>query len=452
MLFVYLAICFISGVFLSWLWFYKKTHSLMNENIKLTAQLEISQNTHHQLSTELNQKEQKIENLIKENSELNTRIETQNKLLEEQKKFLEQMQEKFKDTFSALASQALRTNSEEFLKTAKQLLDKIVAESKGELGKHKEAMNAIVNPLKETLENYQKYLREIEKNRNESYGELKKHLTEISQLGKELQEKTTQLSTALRNPKVAGRWGELTLRRVVDLAGLSEYCDFDEQTAVNKTDRLRPDMIVHLPNDRVIAIDSKMSFDSYINALNATSEAEREKSLREYSRTIKSHIRNLSSREYWSQFEKDSLEFVVLFLPGESFFESALRADNTIIEYALDNKVLLASPITLIALLRAIAYGWRQEKLAQSAEKIRQLGEEFYERITKFTEHLESVGKSLQSTIENYNNAVGSLERRVLPSARRFREYGIKTKSQLPEEIKPISNQPRLPEQTSMEP
>jgi DNA recombination protein RmuC len=286
-------------------------------------------------------------------------------------------------------------------------------------------------------------VQEIEKSRNDAYGGLRKHLEELSKTQVELQGKTSELATALKNPKVGGKWGELTLHRTAELAGMAEYCDFYEQVSTDgEKGKFRPDMVVKLPGGRAIAVDSKLSYQSYIEAMNAPDEATKNDALRRYSQAVRSHVQQLSSKSYWDQLSEQSVEFVVLFLPGESFFSAAVGADPDLIDYAIKNGVMPASPTTLISLLKAVAFGWRQEKLAQNAEQIRTLGKEFYERMTTFISHLAEVGSSLNKTVNSYNKAVGSLESRFMPTARKFNELGVGEEGKLPE-IEGVDRQPK---------
>jgi len=291
-----------------------------------------------------------------------------------------------------------------------------------------------LKPMQEMLVRYQKELQEIEKSRSEAYGSLRKHLEELSRTQVELQSRTGELATALRNPKVGGKWGELTLHRTAELAGMSEYCDFFEQVSVeSEGGRLRPDMVVKLPGGRAIAVDSKLSYQSYIEAMNASDDATRSVALQRYAQAVRVHVQQLAAKSYWDQFKNQSVEFVVLFLPGESFFAAAVNADPDLIDYAVKNGVMPASPTTLISLLKAVAFGWRQERLAQNAEEIRTLGKDFYDRMATFVQHLAEVGSSLNRTVNSYNKAVGSLESRFIPTAKKFNELGVGEDGKFPE-------------------
>ncbi len=398
----------------------------------LEGQLSETRQRETELNSQLKQAAEKIEFLTQDLGKLTQQTQDQKDLLE-----------KAKDSFKSLSSEALKSNKDDFLQLAKESLNAILKETRGDLGKHKEQIDSLVKPLHESLVNYQKNLHEMEKIRKEDKGSLGKHLEEITKINRELQSRTGELATALKNPKVGGKWGELTLKRAAELAGMTEYCDFEEQVSKNtETGRLRPDMVVHLPGGRTIAVDAKISYQSYIDAINETDESRRKELLRRYTQAIKSHINQLSSKSYSDYFKDDATELVVLFLPGESFFSAAFLADHELIEYGMERNILLASPTTLIALLRAVAFGWRGEQLAENAKKIRDEGEEFFNRITNFLDHFYKIGNSMGTTIKHYNAAVGSLESRLLPSARKFSEMGIGKSDKIPP-ITVIDTQPR---------
>jgi DNA recombination protein RmuC len=391
-------------------------------------------------SGQIQERGQKIEEMNQSLSEgqrqigsLTQQIADQQRAMEEQKKLLDQAQQKLQDTFKALASDTLKASKEDFLQLAKESLTTLLTQAKGDMGKHKEQIDGLVKPLQEALTNYQKNLQEMEKNYKQDYGSLSKHLEEMGKTHQALNTKTTELATALKNPQVGGRWGELTLRRSAELAGMSEFCDFEEQTSsTTESGKLRPDMIVHLPGGRLIAVDSKLSYQSYIDAVNATDPAMRMATLKKYSQAVRQHVQGLSSKSYWEQFQSHSVDLVVLFLPGECFFSAAVLEDKELIEYAMSNRVVLASPTTLISLLRAVSFGWRQEKLAENAERIRELGQEFFDRIVNFIDPLTEVSTHLNRAVKSFNAAVGSLETRLIPSAKKFNELGIGEESKIP--------------------
>ena len=339
-----------------------------------------------------------------------TRLEAERKNLEEQRALLSEAEGKLKDAFKALSSDALRESRQEFLSTAGEKL----------------------RPIEKALDEYQKRLSEIEKARNDAYGGLREYLEALKAAHQGLQKETHQLSTALRSPTVRGRWGEVTLRRVVELAGMSSYCDFDEQVSIESEEgRLRPDMTVRLPNDRVIIVDSKAPLEAYMDAVEASDEAGRKAALGRHTQALRAHVRALCQKAYWSQFD-NAPDFVVLFLPGESFFIAALEADRSLMEDAFRSNVVLASPATLFALLKAVATGWQEHALAENAEKIADVGRELYERVRVFAENFRDVGSGLRSAAKAYDAAVGSYLSRLEPGARKLAELGASSGKELP--------------------
>ncbi len=356
-----------------------------------------------------------------------TRLEEAKRGIEEQKRLLDEAKEALKDTFNALSADALKSNNQMFLELAKKTLENLLIEAKGDLGRRQEAISGMLKPLKEALEQYQRRIRQIE----QDYGGLKEHI-------KDLTKETSNLATALKVPQVRGRWGEITLRRVVEVAGMSKYCDFEEQPSVQTEDgRRRPDLIVRLPGGRTVVVDAKAPLDAYMDAIESEDEDNRQKALLRHVQAIKKHMQELSSRSYWSQFDP-SPDFVVLFLPGESFFSAALEQDRGLIEDGISRRVILATPTTLIALLRTVAYGWQQQQITENAKRIWQTGAELFDRVYKFSEHLSKIGEGLSKAIDSYNSSVGSWTSRVIPSARKLKELGAASQGKDIVEIGPI--------------
>jgi DNA recombination protein RmuC len=363
--------------------------------------------------------------------ELESQIRHQQSIEQEREIAFEAANAQMTRAFTDLANQSLRSNSETFLKLAEQNLGTHQEKAKHELSQREKAVEAMVKPIRDALEASQKQIQELEKSRREAYGGIRAQLEEMQTNQKSLQQETHNLVNALRRPEVRGRWGEITLRRLVELAGMVEHCDFQEQVhSTVEGQVVRPDMIVRMPDCRELVVDVKTPLDGYLEAVEAPDDAQRKLALERHARNVHSHIRLLASKAYWNQFES-SPEFVILFIPGDQFLSAALNERPDLIEYALSRQIILATPTSFVALLKAVAYGWRQLALAENAKEIRVLAEDLHSRLSTFVGHMNTMGRQLARSVEHYNKAVGSLERSVLPGARKFVELGVHEKREI---------------------
>jgi DNA recombination protein RmuC len=371
-----------------------------------------------------------------------TRVAETEKNLLEQKALLEEAGTKLSDTFKALASDVLAGNNTRFLELAQEKFKTLSDAAASDLDNRHKAVEALIGPLAETVRTYQKESKEIEEKRMRETLSVGEQLRLLAQAQGTLQGETTKLANALRSNQSRGRWGEMTLRRTAELAGMSPYCDFVEQESVaTDTGRLRPDMIVKLPNGREVVVDSKVPLSGFLEALEAKTEEDQRRAMDKHASCVSQHVTRLASKEYWSQFASP-LEGVVLFIPNDSFLSAAVERDPALLEEALSKKIFIATPMTLIALLRAISYGWRQEQMAENAREISQLGQELSDRVGVFATHFNQVAKGLFEATKSYNGAVASFESRILPSMRKLKELGAGGKKEI-DPVAPLDQVPR---------
>ncbi len=366
---------------------------------------------------------------------------------------MEEAKTRMADAFHALSSEALRKNNQSFLELAKETLGTFQESAKGDLEKRQQAINEVVTPVRESLAKVDAQIHELEKNRVGAYESLQAQVRSLLETQHQLRAETGNLVKALRTPNVRGRWGEVQLRRVVEMAGMVDHCDFYEQQSMTATENggmLRPDLLVRLPGDKTIVVDAKAPVVAYLDAIAAQEDVTRAEQLTRHAAHVRAHIEALSRKAYWEQFDP-APEFVVLFLPGEMFFSAALERDPTLIEFGAEKRVILATPTTLIALLKAVFFGWRQQSLAANAEEISKLGRSLYSRLSTMGGYMEKLGKSLGKSVESYNQAVASLESRVLVKARVFKELEVGSPDEeigMLEQVDHVPRQLQAPELT----
>src|SRR5882724_7986701 len=381
---------------------------------------------------------------------LRARLKTEEMLSAEREQSLVRARDQLQGVFGALARESLQSNSEVFLQLARERLSRQQSDASQVLKERETAIESLVKPIREALAKTEAQIQAIERDRIDSFATIKVQMEVLASGQSSLSRETRNLVTALRRPDVRGQWGEITLRRLVELSGMTAHVDFTEQHhQTTESGAVRPDMIVHMPERRDIVVDVKTPLDAYLAAVEATDDAQRSVQLRRHAQIVGARVRELSSKQYWAQFE-DSPEFVVLFLPGDQFLTAALQENHGLIEESLRQNVMLATPTSLVALLKAVAYGWKQTVLADNAAEIRRLGEDLYKRLAVFGEHLGKLGKSLGSSVDSFNKAVGSLEQQVLPAARGFEGLGLRVNRDI-EPIEPVASLARIPRDEGVE-
>ncbi|MFZ0957169.1 MAG: DNA recombination protein RmuC [Candidatus Sulfotelmatobacter sp.] len=423
------------GALLAWL-------ALRSRTAELNARLSLMEKELAAGKADFKRLREAHELLVASKARLEMALESERKTSNEKIELVTQASDDLRNAFKAMASDALNSNNRAFLEIAQETLKRFQNDAKGDLEARQKAVADLVTPVRESLGKVDAQIQQMEIARGEAYGDLKAQVQSLIVTQKELHSQTGNLVKALRTPNVRGRWGEIQLRRVVEIAGMLSYCDFSEQeTVTTDTGRIRPDLMVNLPGGKKVVVDAKTPLQAFLDAFETTDEDTRRACLASHARQVRDHIETLSDKRYWAQFESTP-EFVVMFLPGETFFSAALEQDPGLIEHGVLNKVIPASPTTLIALLKAVAYGWNQEKLARNAHEISVLGKELHDRLRNLAGHITAVGTGLDRAVEAYNKAVGSLESRVLVSARKFTELGAPVAEDIPE-LEPIETTAR---------
>lgn len=425
------------------------SRQLQQHTVELSARAERAESLEAELRRQLEQDrlegvQLRVDLATAQQARASSEVRTEEALkhVAEQKQLVDQSRQQLLESFQALSNDALTKNNQAFLNLARVSFETLQAKAEGELSQRQQAIDGLVKPLHDSLQRYDEQMRLLEQSRQSAYGGLDQHLKSLAESHQRLQQETGNLVKALRAPTVRGQWGEITLKRVAELAGMVDHCDFFEQESVTGEDRrFRPDMVVRLPGGRQIIVDAKTVLAAYLDAHEAPDDQRRLEALRRHAAQVRSRMDELSLKAYWTQFER-APEFVVLFLPGEQFLGAALDHDPRLIEEGFTRGVVLATPTTLIALLRAVGYGWRQEQMNAHAEEAGRLGKDLYERMAVLAEHVNDVGQALGKSVSAYNRAVGSLETRILPAARRFKELGVASEKEIPQ-LEPAEIVPR---------
>jgi DNA recombination protein RmuC len=423
------------GSVLAWL-------ALRSRTAALTARLPLMEKELAAGKADLARLQQAQTDLVAAKARLESDLASERRSNAEKIELVTRASEELRNAFKAMASDALKSNNSSFLVIAEETLKRFQSQARGDLEARQKAVADLVAPVRDSLNKVDAQIQQMEVARGDAYGELRAQVQSLITTQKELQSETGNLVRALRTPNVRGRWGEIQLRRVVEIAGMLSYCDFTEQESVTiETGRLRPDLVVKLPGGKNVVVDAKTPLQAFLDAFETNDEETRRACLANHARQVRDHMKTLAGKNYWEQFDPTP-EFVVMFLPGETFFSAALEQDSSLIEQGVLSRVIPASPTTLIALLKAVNYGWNQEKLARNAQQISALGKELHDRLRLLAGHITQVGTGLDRAVESYNKAVGSLESRVLVSARKFAELGASVADDIPE-LAPIETTAR---------